>query len=138
MTEESWPAGPRPAPGWSLPRYLEQLPIWSLGLDMFRSGLQGLSVIGTAEAVCGMDHVKAHPASLPEDLVAGSQHGELLVQSTENVGVRNGIERAGPEWKPGARTDNKAALPRYPISLGAIPGPVHSSQRQVAEHDVTT
>jgi hypothetical protein len=42
---------------------------------------------------------ECHPATRPEDPLAGSQHGEFLLNASEGIGVRDGVKAALEEWE---------------------------------------
>jgi hypothetical protein len=50
-----------------------------------------------AESRCGMDGEERSASAGTEEESGCSQHGELGPQSTEDIGVDDGVEGAGPE-----------------------------------------
>lgn len=78
----------------------EQLGILRFGFYVVRARGDCQLIVVCAEVGGDMDDLKSEPSILSEDSAAGSQHGELVGQSTEHVRMRDGIESFGAERQP--------------------------------------
>ena len=68
------------------------------------------------------DGEEAEAAAGPQKPFAGSQHGELGAQSTQHVGVDDGVEAAGSEGESAGRGGHDAYAGSEPFGRGAVGG----------------
>jgi hypothetical protein len=68
------------------------------------------------------DGEEAAASAGPQKPFAGSQHGELGAQSTQHVGVDDGVEAAGSEGESAGRGGHDAYAGGEPFGRGAVGG----------------
>jgi hypothetical protein len=68
------------------------------------------------------DGVEADATTGPQESSAGSQHGELGPQSTQHVGVDDGVEAVGPERQPAGRGGDHVRTGGESFAGGAVGG----------------
>jgi len=119
-------------------RRVEQARLRAAGGDRSWSGAYRSPTSGRPEALSHINRRRGDSTTGPKKPLERSQHGELLPQSTENVGEHDRIERTCPERLVGAggRDDSRTIL--YALGPCALRGDLESLDRHVGADDRAT
>jgi hypothetical protein len=95
------------------------------------------AMLFAVEAGAGNDRRVGQDPALPKETSTGPQHGELWVQSTQDVGMADSVKRPIPERKPAGRTDD-ASQRSDPLMLAAYHRTFQALNRQVGHDNFAT
>jgi hypothetical protein len=91
-------------------------------------------MINGPEVGWNKDGGEGEPATEAEQLGGCSQHGELGRQSSEDVGVDDGVEGLRPKWQAASAGHNRARSGGGAVGGRSMLGAAHSRKREVSHN----
>ena len=119
------------------PGPFEQLSVRKMGGDRDGAITVGAAPPAGAQSGRGMDGEEGGAPAAIEQESGCSQHGELGPESTQHIGVHDGIETAGPEGQRASARCHRRHSVDHMLGVGASKRPSQTVERDVAEDRFT-